>query len=719
MTDTMMAGLKNDPNKGPLKLEHDITPRDLHHINTIGLSNSFNLDDSYRFKGFPDSNFTSGRHPLLGSPKPVETSGFYRRPQHFVKGLPYDYKSQTKQDIIEAEITTENGVHPGTWRPNVIAKTGVQYGSEEHDRVTSTVPVSPKKKKTPFWNEDRTSAEERKKARQQRDADWDRAQYMQQKEQQSKATYEEKKRDLKMLRDYKPFGRPGGGAPRREQEAYRTKAVTTKELDNQGPEMLMFPQFGKPGHGAPIRTDSGKVKTSIRANNDIRFRDGLGLRKQVENTVRYTNSKDFGDKVNEELGNMALEKKTQKEMERYLEKEEERKTWEFNPFGKSGAGAPIKTDSGNLVTGRVRTLVKDPAEMKQIEEKPHMKKLAPETGGDYDPWGKGQGAPVRDPEGNTKRLRWSDPNTAPEFYVNMSTGVALETKPVGGGGHLIDERGERKTRLQQTLQHDSNPGEHIKIDESTRDPNEPWGRPGGGAPIYRPDGKVQVLVSGKATKDKMGVDPPKAEEVEAKRKYLSTLKSNMEEQKMQREFEAREVKKPGGETVNWMRSKEVGYRARDPATGTVLPIHHKAYSDVTKHMMDVRRPGIEARDYRTDLVQQAEQRAQQRDAEKIVSRQAVNQHYDTFDQRWGKPGHGAPYEPAMKRHSLDLNKLHQMEGTPRHAGQPNARTKALESRFRDPTQQPAVPRQQPTVGAVPAVVNGQYQLRAPWAAYTL
>ena len=55
----------------------------------------------------------------------------------------------------------------------------------------------------------------------------------------------------------------------------------------------MFPQFGKPGHGAPQRTDSGHLKTSIRANNDIRFRDGAGMRRGVENNTRYTNSKDF------------------------------------------------------------------------------------------------------------------------------------------------------------------------------------------------------------------------------------------------------------------------------------------------------------------------------------------------------------------------------------------------------------------------------------------
>ena len=41
--------------------------------------------------------------------------------------------------------------------------------------------------------------------------------------------------------------------------------------------------------------------------------------------------------------------------------------------------------------------------------------------------------------------------------------------------------------------------------------------------------------------------------------------------------------------------------------------------------MDIRRPGLDAQDYRTDLVRQAEQRVHQKNAEKQESRQAVSQ----------------------------------------------------------------------------------------------
>nr|XP_054752026.1 uncharacterized protein LOC129257677 isoform X2 [Lytechinus pictus] len=712
-----MASTKADPvNTGPLKLEHDITPRDLHHINAIGLSKS--LGDSHRFKGFPDSNFVQGRDPLRGSPKPIPTVT-HRRPQHFVKGVPLDHKLQNNVESSQ-ETMFQNG------RPNVIAKNGVQYGSEEHGTMPN-VPMSAKKK-TPFWNEDRTSAEVRKKVRQMREAEWDQSQWKTFKKEQSKSDVETKKKDLQMLRDYKPFGRPGAGAPRGEREAYRTRAVSDDQL-NDGPELLKFLQFGKPGNGAPIRTDSGKLKASIRANNDIRFREGAGMRKGVENNTRYTNPKEYGDKVNSELGNMALERRTVREMERQMEKEEERKTWEYNPFGKSGAGAPIKTESGNLKTGRARTLAKDPLELKQIEEKPHMKKLAPEEGNtvQYNPWGKGHGAPERDADGNTKKLTWGDPNTASENFVPVSTGVALETKPFGGGGHQIDEKGEKKTRFHQTLQNSSNPGgtlrgplrqtEFMIEDGVKRDSSEPWGKPGGGAPVYLPDGSIYAANRGKAVMDLMGVDPPKREEVQAKHQYLESLKTEIDYQKTQKQREAREIMKPGGETVNWIRSKEIGYPSKDPTTGTALPIHHKATSDITRHVMDIRRPGLEAQDYRTDLIHQAEQRNRQKQLEREISRHEISKHHQSLGQNWGRPGNGAPYEPAMKRHALDPDTLHQMKRVPEPA-KTWARTKALEGRFRDSANQPGVPRQNPLVDST-AVANGSYHLRAPWGAYSV
>ncbi|XP_030829444.1 uncharacterized protein LOC756624 isoform X3 [Strongylocentrotus purpuratus] len=713
-----MANTKTHPvNAGSLQLEHDITPRDLHHINTIGLSKSNDLSDSHRFKGFPDSNFAQGRDPLRGSPKPIPTVT-HRKPQHFVKGVPLDHK--LPNNVVSSDGTSlENG------RPNVISKNGVQYGSEEHHK-TPNVRMSAKKK-TPFWNEDRSSAEVRKKARQMTEAEWDQDQWKNMKKEQLRTDVDTKKKDLQMLREYKPFGRPGAGAPRREQESYRTKAVHNEQL-NDGPEILKFLQFGKPGNGAPIRTDSGNVKTSIRSNIDIRFRDGVGMRRGVENNTRYTNAKEFGDKVNTELGdlqknlegNMALEKRTVKEMERQIEKAEERKTWDYNPYGKSGAGAPIKTDSGNLMTGRARTLAKDPLELKQIEEKPYMKKLAPGEGNTvvYNPWGKGQGAPERDALGNSKKLTWGDANTAPENFVPVSTGVAMETKPFGGGGHQIDEKGEKKTRFHQTLQNSSNPGEVIIEDGAKKDPSEPWGRPGGGAPLFLPNGSVNATNRGKAVMDMMGIDPPKREEVKAKQEYLKTLKTEIDYQKSQRQREAKEVMKPGGETVNWIRSKEVGYRSRDPTTGTVLPVHHKATSDITRHVMDIRRPTLDVQDYRTDLVHQAEQRIRQKDLEREVSRQEVSQHHQTFKQQWGRPGNGAPYDPAMKRHALDPDTLKQTRRVPEPA-MPWVRTKALESRFRDPNYQPTVPRQQPMVLESTGVANGPYQLRAPWGAYSV
>ena len=42
-------------------------------------------------------------------------------------------------------------------------------------------------------------------------------------------------------------------------------------------------------------------------------------------------------------------------------------------------------------------------------------------------------------------------------------GASLETKPLGGGGHKVDAKGEKQTKNQQTLVHDQNSGGKAKL----------------------------------------------------------------------------------------------------------------------------------------------------------------------------------------------------------------------------------------------------------------
>lgn len=46
---------------------------------------------------------------------------------------------------------------------------------------------------------------------------------------------------------------------------------------------------------------------------------------------------------------------------------------QHDPFGKPGHGAPMKTDSGTLITSHARTLTKNQYEMREVEHKQYRR----------------------------------------------------------------------------------------------------------------------------------------------------------------------------------------------------------------------------------------------------------------------------------------------------------------------------------------------------------
>ena len=45
--------------------------------------------------------------------------------------------------------------------------------------------------------------------------------------------------------------------------------------------------FGRPGCGAPARTKSGRIRTTLIGNPDIRFQANEGVQKSIQNNIRY------------------------------------------------------------------------------------------------------------------------------------------------------------------------------------------------------------------------------------------------------------------------------------------------------------------------------------------------------------------------------------------------------------------------------------------------
>ncbi|XP_070536227.1 uncharacterized protein [Ptychodera flava] len=613
----MAAARHTEMTNGPLQLSHDTTPRDYSQIEQS--SNAPPPEPpSYRFQGYPGHSFFQPTKPVLGGPaaNPIDAQNFHR-PQRLIKGQPVNGNNQ-----------------------------GVQYSSDD-------VPVSiiqpPHGKKTLFRS-DYGSAEERKRHYQKRDADEDIARFREYKQQQNMMAAEEKRKDLMMLKSYQPFGKMGGGAP--PPNPRRTKNIM--QMDYTGRNEIILSDhrnfdFGKPGAGAPRRSESGSVVTNLRSDNEIHFQKNKGGLTTINNHKRYTEGIDNARRYHNELENLALEQRTKKEIEKYTDREGERKSWDYNPFGKPGAGAPIKTDSGHLKAGRAVTLTNDTYEMRNAETKKVYRDMAKprvvrdeppplwrESGNmepeyeqakeymlgdrgqvmdgayhtedkhEYDPWGKGYGVPNRDGRGYVKRYKWGDPIGVREYVDPQAKGGALETKPFGGGGHLVDERGEKVTKFKTTMEQDKFGEPMTKPLRGSQDPDyHPWGKPGAGAPILADNGKVVTHTAGKMLYEQLGGTTSNPTKQEAKHVYLKELQNEMREQEQNRHKMEQDVKSGGIEVASWMRNGQVGYPKKDPVTGIQLS-HPKRTSDVTAQRLDIRRQIDPV--YSTDLERQATER---------------------------------------------------------------------------------------------------------------
>ena len=60
--------------------------------------------------------------------------------------------------------------------------------------------------------------------------------------------------------------------------------------------------FGRPGYGAPVRTKSGRIRTQILGNTDIRFQDNKSVRKTIDNNIRYQGDPEVKAVYHRELG---------------------------------------------------------------------------------------------------------------------------------------------------------------------------------------------------------------------------------------------------------------------------------------------------------------------------------------------------------------------------------------------------------------------------------
>ncbi|CAH1241946.1 Hypp6447 [Branchiostoma lanceolatum] len=584
-------------NRGPLKLDHDITPKDFNAFTPPPATEAPRR--TYKYQGFPDKQFEGVKEPLTG---PLRLREKEAPP-------PKRKKVQATQFVNGKPIFELDGKN-------------FQYGTDELHHLLESSDKIPLRR-SDFLKDQRGSAEERRRHKQQNEAEQDIARWRTEKARKKVEEVEEKKKDLEMLKTYQPFGRPGGGAPKP-----GTKKESPPITDNR---MHTYEDgFGKPGGGAPFRTESGKIKTTYKMDASLWFKaNNKAAERELETIERYKLDPQTAKEYKTELARLMDDKKQKMQQEYQADMEADKKMADFNPFGKPGAGAPLRD-------------YHDPYKPRLVDKVDRS-----EGGGaEYDPWGKGQGAPMYDKSGNIRRFKRTDLYGVPETYRSDVKGGTLDLKPTGGGGPLLDDSGKVKPKVKKTMVYEN--GEYVAKATSAEIRRESdrdwWGKPGGGAPVVNENGQIIRSTRGKLLTDATGPvsDTSKTVLANSKKSYFEDLKVAVKEEKEKKQRERRELREAGGDVAQWMKESQTGKPKRDPVTGQLMGAN-RIMSDVTKQQMDVRNErGQGSQALYNDLVAQAEQRRQQRMDDRKREIEMERKHQMTMDNSWGREGGGAP-----------------------------------------------------------------------------
>ncbi|VDI00152.1 Hypothetical predicted protein [Mytilus galloprovincialis] len=364
-----------DPNRGPLTLHHDTSPRNLGQAPAQPL-----VWQDFRFKGYPDKSFQAPKVPKYKRLS-LDLMNTERDDQYFGKTTHFDTarKNQSSQQNplkISPHVDDKREEYP------IRDPLGTLTDRSENRRYRIRDPYG-----------DLTEEHKYKLQREMRDIEEDRKQRGIIDKLRTEERQEERQKDKEMLTNYYPWGKPGGGAPkpdnrkqkfletdfegsptpsyrermhtlpvtvlekdrqaveerfrynedRGEQERYHQELAKQKNdqelrrqedrLDNLQRELetvnLKTDQFGKPGGGAPNRT------TSESFTERREPMPSMESPRRAPPTFRNNSYDDIGRSMN------AQEKLTRVNREVLPL---------YHPFGRSGGGAPVKDNRGKIVT---------------------------------------------------------------------------------------------------------------------------------------------------------------------------------------------------------------------------------------------------------------------------------------------------------------------------------------------------------------------------------
>ncbi|CAF3661866.1 unnamed protein product [Rotaria sp. Silwood1] len=191
---------------------------------------------------------------------------------------------------------------------------------------------------------------------------------------------------------------------------------------------------------------------------------------------------------------------------------------------------------------------------------------------------------------------------------------------------------------------------------------DPWGRPGGGAPlIHQPTGQKFTRYSG-SLQDKLNSVGPLGF---YRRQYVDNIdeqKRDLELEQRRRQQQEMEHRSNAGDTAEWISQLESGrypLKLHLPTTQTT-----REYIGARGRYRDE-----ESRSLHNDLVRQAEERYQNQQINRYQNSLAELQHTEVQNSWWGRSGGGAPTF-TNRRHNVQNTLEHpRQKWTTNHLGQ--------------------------------------------------
>ncbi|XP_062615480.1 uncharacterized protein LOC134277185 isoform X19 [Saccostrea cucullata] len=694
--------LKIDVNKGPLTLTHDPRPRDLKTTNNTSEDNPLYQD--FRFKGYPSESFFNPHNPQYkrnsAAMNGSDVNRYFGKSQHFDSepGL-----TRAKTDRPSARPRASPPPRANSQMENARPKLdeghrSLQYGSGD-PRIEESQQVRPGPMRgLGFDNREENGRDRLRREMMDTEQDRQRIKYQEQirlrdREDERKRQYDEiqeqKRQDMEMLKNYNPWGRPGGGAPMADA---RKQKFTEHQLEP--PEKHVYKDKWEPAYpdleridfrkeiaqdrpgydpsGPRDRTRLEQMKRDPAANtspknnsppaaprNGQNEQGGMApapptgdrSRPEVENVLRYEKDPQAKQEYAMDLNIQQKQEMLHNQEEKLHNLKQELDHCATFPFGKPGGGAPNLSKSGNhLRLKRKIYNTLDTIELMNVQARDSFQERRQFD--EFDPWGKGTGNPLRNSDGYLMNIRKS--------FRRKKNGYS-DSYERGG-----NPRTDSYRRTPETNRSATNPFEEYdnlgRIGKPKK-PNmelhpiyHPFGRSGGGAPVKDYSGKISTVLHGHSDRHYLHnnlSDYERRQNAIKAKIYYAELGQQMENQQYKKKMEMEEKRKPIGELAVLIDDKVVGKPRRNKVTG-LLENHHLGNSDVSLQKMGSQPRNIsEQRQYHNFLDNMTEERYRRNALGKMKDYQEGQRHYDTMDGLWGRPGGGAPKGYTMRKMNLD------------------------------------------------------------------